>query len=139
MATLSSKSFTVDTPQTRAKRGPLVRVEISPGRFVKMHEQDAVAAGHIKPKGRPPQEEDKQRPAGGDKSGAGQPAGKPAGEPVTMDDLTTVAGVGRATARALQARGITTFEQLRQAGPLDYLSPQTMQAIEQWRQADAAD
>ncbi len=148
MAILSSKSFELSTPQTRARKGPLVRVEISPGRYVKMHETDAVARGYIK--ARPPAGDKVLKPAG-DKTvqGSGfrvqgseigvQGSGDESQNSEPKDDFTIIAGVGPATARALQARGIVTFEQLRQAGALDYVSAQAMQAIEQWRNPDEAD
>lgn len=137
MAILSSKSFKLSTPKTRAQKGSLVTVEISPGRLVKMYEADAVAAGYIKPKKKQPPAEDKRRPATGDK--AKKPEDQKA-EVAPADDLTVISGVGKATERALQVRGIVTFEQLRQVDPesLDYLSAQARQAIAEWR-ADGTD
>lgn len=139
MPTISSKSFTKSTPETRREKGPLVRVEISPGRYVKMHRADVEAREltdkvHAadedklsRPQGnksQPPQG-DKLQPPQGDKASP-----EPKAEP---DDFATIEGVGKATARALVAHKITTFEQLRVAGPLDYVTPQAMAAIEAWR------
>jgi predicted flap endonuclease-1-like 5' DNA nuclease len=141
MAVLSSKSFDVVNQKTRQQKGPLVRVELSPGRFVKMHREDAIAAGHIAPQGgekNMPAAENKMRPAAEDKFH--EPAGDKA--PPTPQrgeeeeaDFTSIPGVGPATARALKARGIVTFAALRVAGQLDFISPQARGAIEQWKKS----
>lgn len=136
MAIISSKSFEINSPQTRAKKGPLVRVELQPGRFVKMHKVDAVAAGLIEGKAKPAAG-NKLRPPAEDKSTKKQESGEKTEK--VVDDFTTIDGIGPASARALQVRGITSFEQLRQATTLDYLTPQARQAIEQWRGTDGAD
>ena len=65
MAVLSSKSFDIVNQKTRQQKGPIVRVELSPGRFVKMHREDAIAAGYIKAK---PAGENKMLPAAEDKA-----------------------------------------------------------------------
>lgn len=126
----SSELFELSTPETRRAKGPLVTVQLQPGRFVKMHRQDAIAQGLLQPeeKAQPPTG-DKMRPAAKDKAAG-------IGAPTTPDDLTTIPGVGQATARLLQARGINTFDQLRQAATLDFLSAPARQAIEEWRQAN---
>lgn len=142
MAILSSKSFELDTPQSRTQKGPLIRVEISPGRFVKMYEQDAVAQGLVKPKQKKPggnklrrPQADKQGSGGAGEQGSNSTEQTFPGEEPEADDLTTIAGVGPATARALQARGLMTFEQLRQADlAILPISPAVKQAIEQWRE-----
>lgn len=144
MAIVSSKSFEMSTPQTRAKKGKLVRVEMQPGRFVKMYEADAVAAGLIEAKAKPAAGNKMVRPEGNKTLAAeqGSPSttlrtGRGAEEKEkVVDDFTTINGIGPASARALQARGITSFEALRQATALDYLTPQARQAIEQWKGAD---
>jgi predicted flap endonuclease-1-like 5' DNA nuclease len=142
---LSSKSFDVVNQKTRQQKGPLVRVELSPGRFVKMHREDAIAAGHIAPQGGEkmrPAAENKMLTAAEDKGVVPHP--QPLYPPGTSSqgergaseeeaDFTSIPGVGPATARALKARRIETFEQLRAAGQLDFVSPQAMQAIEKWR------
>ena len=135
MAVVSKQSFTRATK----KSGPLVKVEISPGHVVKMYKEDAIAEGYLPPeiKAIPPAE-NKMMPRSENKAAGEQGSGR-AGEikqaetKTGPDDFTTIPGVGRATARALQARGVTTFEQLRQAGALDYVSEAAMKAIEAWR------
>lgn len=134
MAVVSKQSFTRATK----KSGPLVKVEISPGHVVKMYKEDAIAEGYLPPeiKAMPPAE-NKMMPRSENKA-AGERGSGGAGEikqetKTGPDDFTTIPGVGRATARALQARGVTTFEQLRQAGALDYVSESAMKAIEAWR------
>lgn len=127
MAIVSKQSFT----QAQKKSGPLVKVEISPGRIVKMYKEDAIAEGYLPPeiKAMPPAE-NKMIPRSENKAAAPPVIEPPKTGP---DDFTTILGVGRATSRALQARGVTTFEQLRQAGALDYVSESAMKAIEAWR------
>lgn len=131
MAVINKSSFSLtNVPK---KRGPLVRVELQPGRFVKMYQEDAIAAGYIKEK---PAAENKMRLPAEDKRKAELPAEVELEQgPPAPADFTTISGVGPATARLLTTRGITTFEQLRQAGTLDYVSVQAMQAIERWRQS----
>ena len=128
------------------KKGPLVRVELQPGRFVKKYEEDAVldgyaededgvwrlAAGGPKKKGGKPQEtkirkpqEDKGKRPAEEKAPAEEP-------PVPADDFTVIDGVGPATARALAAHEIRTFDELREAR-LDFLTGQALAAIEEWR------
>lgn len=84
----------------------LVRVEISPGRFVKMHRAAA----------------DKMCQPGSNK--------RPPRNP--MDDFTTIPGVGEATAMQLQAHGIQTYAQLRTAD-VGFLPTRAQTAIEEWR------
>lgn len=131
MAVVSKQSFTRATK----KSGPLVKVEISPGHVVKMYKEDAIAEGYL-----PPETKSKMIPPAENK--IIPPAENKAAEPpppevdtpkAGPDDFTMIPGVGRATARALQARGVTTFEQLRQAGQVDYVSESAMKAIEAWR------
>lgn len=131
------------------KKGKLVRVELQPGRFVKMFEADAVAQGLIEKKKRPASG-DKMRRPGGDKGNSPSPQPPPTGrgsmasadeaageeKAAPLDDFTVIEGIGPATARALQARGIKTFEELRAANDLGFLSSQAQTAIEQWRDDD---
>lgn len=111
------------------KKGPLVKVEIRPGQFVKMYEADAIAQGYLKARSKPL---DKMQTRPLDKQRAPEPPSTSSGQP-EPDDFTTIAGVGPATARALVAHGIVTFEQLRGAGELAYLNERTNRAIEEWR------
>jgi predicted flap endonuclease-1-like 5' DNA nuclease len=118
------KSWPVDNQRTRQQKGRLIRVQIGPDQYRKMYEADAERLGLIKARSKP---EDKM---------IERPADTKAEEPVKADDFTAIPGVGKAAARALVAHGITTFEQLRQAGELDYLSGKINRAIEEWRQND---
>lgn len=134
MAVVSGKSFTFENQKTRTNKGPLVRVQIG-NRWVKMHEADAIAAGHLAAKATEPE---KARPAAENKARPTAEANvatktTPAPAPVaeTAVDFATIDGVGPATARRIVAQGITTYEQLRQAN-LDFLSGPTRQAIETW-------
>lgn len=139
MAVVTARdSWNLVTQEKNMKKGPLVRVELQPGRFVKMYEADAIAAGHIAPpedegpstKSRP-KPEDKQVKPQTDK-GSQEDAG-PEQETKALDDFTTIDGVGPATARALAANGMTTFDELREAGELDFLSASVNASIEEWR------
>lgn len=156
MATVSSKSFEVVNEKTRQQKGPLVAVEISPGRHVKMYRVDAEAQGLIAPlaassagsagdgqKNRPPGG-NKMRPPG-DNKGSEKPTTPPAGDQETAppavsddgdrrdDDLSSIDGVGPATVRALAAAGIITFDQLRTADITQVVSGNALAAIEAWR------
>lgn len=124
------------------KKGPLVRVELQPGRYAKMYKQDAIEQGLIEPdeeeaeqssagkKQRPPSQDKMRRPEK-DKGQAPEP--EDAAPPEPTDDFTEIDGVGPATARALAAHGVETFDELREAGELDYLSASVNAAIEEWR------
>lgn len=134
MALINKDSFSDDNARIRANKGPLIRVEIAPGRFVKMYRADAEAAGHIAPtatKAAPPAE-NKMMPPVENKTVSAANTDAEMAEP---DDLATIPGIGRASARALTARGITTFAQLRQATSLDFLSPAAQAAVVTWREA----
>jgi predicted flap endonuclease-1-like 5' DNA nuclease len=118
MAVLSSKSFTDSTPASRANKGKLVKIEVSPGRLVKMYEADAIAAGHIKAK-------TKALPAAEDKMLL--PA-----ENKTADDFSAIPGIGPAAARAIAAHGIATYDDLK-AADLSFLPKRAQEAIEAWK------
>lgn len=139
MATISKDSFSEDNARTRQGKGPLIKVEVSPGRYVKMYRADAEARGLVSPaqssaatatKAQPPTENKMLPPSGNKTAAADAP---PPQAPPAADDFTTILGIGRASARALVANGITTFAQLRQATQLDFLSVTARQAVEQWR------
>jgi predicted flap endonuclease-1-like 5' DNA nuclease len=148
MATINKKSFLIDNQQTRAKKGPLVRVELQPGRFVKMYEADAITQGYIKPKPEKksrPAQADKRRPPQEDKEKSKpappveevpQPTDNMlepvAAEATAADKLTEITGIGKATERLINAHGITTFDQLRSAEDLSFLSTQAQQSVEDW-------
>lgn len=138
MAVVSGKSFVFENQKTRQAKGPLVRVQIG-NRWVKMHEADAIAAGHLakkeaEPTKARPAQADKLRPATGSDKAAPEkqtetpPADQVVGQAVSFE---TIDGVGPATARRIVAQGITTYDQLRQAN-LDFLSGPARQAIEAW-------
>lgn len=123
------------------KRGRLITVEKSPGHFVKMYEADALRLGYIKPQ---PAQGNKMRPAEGNK--AENPSDLIVdGEQSAAEELITsiadeisvdfsaIAGLGPASARALELNGITTFEQLKKATNLDFLPQRAQTAIEKWR------
>lgn len=155
MAVVDSQSFDVVNQEINMKKGPLVKVELQPGRFVKMYEADAIAQGLIEAKSKPaskdkasPPSKDKMRKPAGDKaaSESGSPEEKaeksetPERNEVSdrviadpQDDFTTIDGVGPATARALAANDINTFDELRAAGELEYLTGPINEAIERWR------
>jgi predicted flap endonuclease-1-like 5' DNA nuclease len=126
---LDKKNWAVDNQQVRAKKGKLVRVQIRPGQFVKMYEVDAIAKGYIKGK---PQAENKMRLPTENKAVLEEaPEEKP-----QADDFTTIPGIGIATARALTTHGITTFEQLKAAGDLPYLTTKGRESVAAWRAAN---
>lgn len=52
---------------------------------------------------------------------------------LVADDLTTIPGVGKASARALAAHGVTTLDALKEAQDLDYLPAKVLAAIAEWR------
>lgn len=128
------------------KKGPLVRVELQPGRYVKKYEADAVRDGYAEdedgvwrlgvagpdPKKKAPQETKIRKPQ--EDKGKRPPEEKEAEQQETkaMDDFTVIDGVGPATARALAAHDIRTFDELRAAN-LDFLTGQALAAIEEWR------
>lgn len=133
MAIVSSKSFELVNAKTRAAKGPLIRVEIEPGRFVKMYQADAEAQGLVQ-KSRPPAEDKGRKPQ--EDKGAGEQTPTqppPKGEGAEADDFTTIPGVGKATARALTVAGITSFAELRTADLSRIVSSQVQEAIEAWR------
>lgn len=124
------------------KKGPLVKVKISEGRFVKMYEADAIAQGLIPdPKKARPRPHDKMLSPEGDKSAtgamrqSGEPEPEPPAPPPVMADFESIEGIGPASARALAAHGITTFDELAAAEKLSFLTPQAREAIEAWKAA----
>jgi predicted flap endonuclease-1-like 5' DNA nuclease len=122
------RTWPLDNQQTRAKKGKLVRVQRGRGMFVKMYEADAIAQGLIPGKAKP-QAENKMRVPGENKTLSAAPAA----ELPKPDDFTTIPGIGPASARALVAHGITTFEQLREAVSISYLTSKARDSIEAWR------
>ena len=113
------------------KKGPLVKIPIGRGQFVKMYESDAIAKGLLPSKAKPQADNKMRLPTATQNKST--PSEMEVESAPLADDFTTIQGVGPATARALVANGITTFEQLRQAGALTYVTARTMQAIEKWR------
>jgi predicted flap endonuclease-1-like 5' DNA nuclease len=126
MAVLNSSSFTQDSPAIRATKGKLIKVELEPGRSVKMYEADAIARGLVKSR---PAQQNKMMPPAENKAAVPE---QPAAPAPTGDDFTTIPGIGKAAARAINAAGITTFEQLRTAD-LSFLAQRAQEAIEVWR------
>lgn len=129
MTVLSSKSFTEVNQKNRREKGPLVKVQIGPGQYVKMYRADAIAAGHLSEKTRPPAE-NKLRPPEDDKRQASGPERDAVSVPPVS--FTDIPGVGRATVRLLAGRGITTLDQLRQAD-LSFLPASARAAVEAWK------
>ena len=111
-------------------KGKLINITLGKGRYVKMYEADAIAQGLLKAK---PQAPNKMRVPGQNKAA---PEGKPEAQPEEKppaDDFTAITGIGPATARALVSHGITTFEQLKAASVLDYLTAKARAGIDAWR------
>lgn len=125
---IDGTTWEVIEEENNMNKGKLVTVELGPRRSVKMYEADAIAQGHI-----PAPKEQKQKAPAGDKRK--KPTGNKSLETKELpaDDFTEISGVGPATARALQARNIRTFEDLRHAGDLNFLSETIRKHIEEWR------
>jgi predicted flap endonuclease-1-like 5' DNA nuclease len=142
MTLLNSRgNWSTDNQEVRMSKGKLIRVELQPGRFVKMYEADAAAQGlaAVPDEGGPaakaqPPAQNKQRLPAQNKSAAAEDIPEEAAVE-EADDLTEIPGVGPATARALQANGIRTFAQLRSAGTLDYLTGPANEALAAWRKS----
>jgi predicted flap endonuclease-1-like 5' DNA nuclease len=132
MAVLSSKSFSIDSPKTRAKKGKLIRVTLPAGNIVKMYTQDAIAMGLITPPQTKamPAPENKMMPAPAENKAQHAPPQVDAD--LLPSDFKLIKGLGRASARMLVAQGITSCEQLRTAD-VSFLSPKVQKAIEDWR------
>jgi len=142
------------------KKGKLVKVQIRPGQYVKMYEADAIKQGLIPAESPASGQKMRQRPANKGRQTAGmRPIEEtaPSGDetdpdqmeaiPVDSDDepedvtfdFETIPGIGPASARALQANGITTLEDLLAAEDLDYLTPQALEAIATWGMTEVED
>lgn len=129
MATISDrKTWPVVNQQTRAKKGPLLRVRHADGHYTKMYEADAIAAGLIPGNKQARAPENKMIATPSENKAVAEPDEAPA------DDFTTIPGVGKASARSLVAQGITSFAQLKSAelGELN-LSAGVLKSIEEWR------
>jgi predicted flap endonuclease-1-like 5' DNA nuclease len=131
---VDSKEWKTINQEVRMNKGKLVNINLGRGRFVKMYEADAIAQGLLKAK---PQAPNKMRVPPQNKTAPiekqeAPPEEKPEVKP-PADDFTTILGVGPATARALVSHNITTFEQLKNAGELAYLTDKVKSAIEKWR------
>jgi predicted flap endonuclease-1-like 5' DNA nuclease len=132
MATITDpKSWPVDNQEVRMRKGPLIKVQIGPGQYRKMYQADAEAAGLLKAK---PQVQNKMQAPAQNKA---PKLAQPVEEAPPAADFTTIPGVGPATARALTAHGITTFEQLRHINSPDFLPPKAVQAIADWLNSQA--
>jgi predicted flap endonuclease-1-like 5' DNA nuclease len=126
-----------------SKKGPLVRVELEPGRFVKMHRGDARKMGLLEPargKKREPSGDKMRRPER-DKVSTRIliDSEEPEIVEVTIggkaEDLTVVDGIGAATAAMLHERGILTLDELRRVETVD-LPARVARAIERWRDGE---
>jgi len=122
MAVIKSKDqFPVDNQASRLAKGKLVTVETGQGQGVKVYEAD------LKQKPKIPADNKILKPASANKASA------PVDYPVQSDPFDEIAGLGVASARALNAHQIFTFDQLAAAGELDYLSARVNASIEAWR------
>jgi len=132
MAVLSSKSFAIDSPRTRAKKGKLIRVTLPAGNMVKMYTQDAIAMGLIAPPQTKamPAPENKMMPMPAENKA--QPAPSQVDAELLPSDFKLIKGLGKASARMLVANGVTTCEQLRTAD-ISFLPAKVQRAIEDWR------
>lgn len=126
------KTWAVDNKEIRMGKGPLVIVRHPDGHASKMYLEDAVAAGLVPAAKGLPAGENKMMLPVEDKAAAHPPL-ENAGAGEAADDLTTIAGLGLASARVLVANGVTTFAQLRAAKNLSYLSKKAQAAVEAWR------
>lgn len=117
-------------------KGKLIIVQTGKNRRVKMYEADAIAMGYIKPNAAAP----KARPAAENKMLT--PAENKATKPLAVletpvaepsDDFTQIDGIGKGTARALQAHRIKTFDDLRKAGDLHFIGESARKSIEKWK------
>jgi predicted flap endonuclease-1-like 5' DNA nuclease len=90
-------------------KGPLVRVEIEPGRYGMMHRQETIEAGLIAaPKRRKPAEDKVSRPEGdkGKRESGNRDSGSgKAGKRKSADDFVIIRGIGPATVEALHEAG----------------------------------
>lgn len=111
-------------------KGKLININLGKGRFVKMYETDAIAQGLLK--ARPQAANKMQKPPANKDTVEASPIKEPDEKP-PADDFTTITGIGPATARALVSHGITTFEQLKAAEELPYLSAKARAGIDAWR------
>lgn len=157
---INSKQWKMITQEVHMSKGKLITVEISPGRSVKMYEADAIAKGLIQPPPevkmrKAPGNKMRERPA--DKTGqrietdqrmVSTDAGSHDPQTVIAEiaqledeappheeqpGLDSIAGIGKASSRALAAHGVETFEQLKAAQDLDYLPAKVLTAIAKWR------
>lgn len=132
MAVITGRdSWPLDNQEVRMKKGPLIKIELQPGRFVKMYEQDAIAQGLVEPKAKPPKHDKMQRPEE-NKIQAPEEDKAAESEAQPADDFTQIPGVGPATARAIVAHNITTFEQLREAPSLDFLPERALESVKSY-------
>jgi predicted flap endonuclease-1-like 5' DNA nuclease len=122
-------------------------VELAPGRFAKMHKQDAIEAGLFQAKKREPQEDKMRRPAEDKAEGKGAEEQGSGGAKETaaqglaeleraedVDDFTVIPGVGPSTAENLWLLGFRRLEELRSpSADLNELDARARRAIERWR------
>lgn len=125
----SRDSWSLETQEARNRKGPLIKVKLRSGQFVKMYESDAAAQGLIKKKS-DPQGKKIKKPEGNKIKKPEQDKAAPAAPEQIQDDFTIIPGVGPATDRKLHSQGINTFEQLKNSD-LD-LPEKVIEAIEEW-------
>lgn len=126
----SKKNWPLENQESRMKKGKLVRVEISPGRFIKMHEAD------LSENKLAVSDANKIDKSGASNKAASDAAGDP---PIEADDLSSISGVGKASERVLNDHDFYTFKDLAAAGELAFLTPKVNEKIQAWRDEWSAD
>jgi len=115
-----------------AKNNDLIRVEISKGRFAKMHKQDAIAKGYIKMQ---PQVENKMIQPQVTKRVEKQEVNiediEEIEEEIDLQDFTDIPGIGENTAQKIRDHDIKTFKELEYAN-WDFLSKNARNALEEY-------
>ena len=131
----SMNTWEIDSQENRVKKGKLVKVQLSEGRFVKMHEADAIKQGHIQPKSKPATKDKMKLP---ERDKMREPEGEKAEEKTEtpVADFAIISGIGPATARLIISNGINTFDQLKEAGEMAFLNEKANQAIQEWRNSE---
>lgn len=122
-------------------RGRLVQVQIGPGRYAKMYEQDAIKQGLIQ-KVRKPAVDNKMvglRAVKAEVLTVDAPAGEPQVEmpvpgEIIRDDFTEIEGIGRASRDALYAHGVNTFDDLLTAD-VSFLSAGARAVVDGWKKS----
>ena len=133
MPVIQSKSdWSIETQELNMKKGKLVRVQIGPGQFIKVYEADLRNKAQVPTQNKILKSETQNKGAA-DPGPEDQPAADPG------DDLSSIPGIGKASARVLNEHGIWSFVDLFKAGELDYLSQKINEKIQAWREEQLAE